>query len=220
MPIRNPITVPRQIGMCASRHSCRDGRRSRRRGRITSGGSRCPAVSEDLGEPEEPDGHRHHADAVAQLRHAVGEAEVAAHLVDADHAQEQPQRRHGQPLQHRAGVHVREDEQAEQQQREVLGRPEAQRERGERRRQQHQRDHAHRPRDVGAHGGDGQRRARAPLARHRVAVDARHDRGRLAGNAHQDRRRRAAVHGAVVDPGEHHERARGVEADTSRAAAG
>ena len=45
-----------------------------------------------------------------------------------------------------------------------------------------------------------------PLLRHRVAVDAGHHRRGLARNAHQDRGRRAAVHGAVVDAGEQHDR--------------
>ena len=42
-----------------------------------------------------------------------------------------------------------------------------------------------------------------PLARHLVAVEARHDRRRLAGHVEQDRGRRAAVLRAVVDAGEH-----------------
>ena len=96
MPMRKPSTVPRQIGVADSRHSWRDGSRSRSRGRMTCGGVRLPRGEQDLGEAEEPDGHRHHADAVAELGHAVGEAEVAAHLVDADHAEEQPERGHGQ----------------------------------------------------------------------------------------------------------------------------
>ncbi len=54
MPIRKPIPVPRQIGMCASRHSWRDGRRSRSRGRITAGGFSCPAVSRISASPKSP----------------------------------------------------------------------------------------------------------------------------------------------------------------------
>ena len=52
---------------------------------------------------------------------------------------------------------------------------------------------------------DRERRTRAPALRHRIAIDARHDRRRLAGNAHQDRSRRAAVHRAVVNAGEQHD---------------
>ena len=53
---------------------------------------------------------------------------------------------------------------------------------------------------------DGERRPRAALARHLVAVEAGDDRRRLAGQVHQDRRRRAAVLRAVVDAGQHDQR--------------
>ena len=174
---------------------------------------RLPGRGQDLGDAEEPDGDRHHAEAVAELDDAVGEAEVAAHLIDANHAQQQAERRHGQRLQHRARAHVGEHEQAEQQQRQVLRRTEAQGEVGQRRGQEHQAHHAGGAGDVGADRGDGQRRPAPPLARHGVAVDAGHHRGGLAGNAHEDRGRRAAVHGAVVDAGQHHDGARGVQAE-------
>ena len=44
------------------------------------------------------------------------------------------------------------------------------------------------------------------LARHRVAVQTGHHRGRLAGNVDQDRGRRSAVLRAVVDAGQHDQR--------------
>src|SRR6266850_5546114 len=50
----------------------------------------------------------------------------------------------------------------------------------------------------------------AAPARHRVTVEAGHDRGRFARNVEQDRGGRAAVLGAVVDAGEHDHRAGGV----------
>src|SRR5215471_8231844 len=81
MPIRNPMMVPRQIGMLDSRHSWRDGRRSESFGRITSGGFFMPAVSRISASPNSPTGHRHDTDTIAKLGNAVGEAEVAAHLV-------------------------------------------------------------------------------------------------------------------------------------------
>jgi hypothetical protein len=54
MPIRKPMTVPRHVGMVASRHSWRDGSRSRRRGRMTSGGVGCPAVRRISARPNRP----------------------------------------------------------------------------------------------------------------------------------------------------------------------
>src|SRR5262249_16376424 len=62
-----------------------------------------------------------------------------------------------------------------------------------------------------AGGGDHQCRAGAALARHLVAVDAGHHRRRFAGNSHQDRRGRAAVHGAVEDTGQHDDADRRIE---------
>ena len=82
----------------------------------------------------------------------------------------------------------------------------------ERRRDQHQAEHADRAGDERGDRGDAERRARAALARHLVAVDAGDDRGRLAGHVEQDRGGRAAVLGAVVDAGEHDDRARRVHA--------
>ena len=59
--------------------------------------------------------------------------------------------------------------------------------------------------------GGGQRRASASGARHQVALHRGHDRRALARRVQQDRRRRAAVHAAVVDAGEHDERCRRIE---------
>ena len=76
---------------------------------------------------------------------------------------------------------------------------------GERRREQHQADHAQRAGDEGADRRDGERRPGAPVLRHRVAVDAGHHRRGLARYAHQDRGGGAAVHRAVIDAGEQHD---------------
>ena len=64
-----------------------------------------------------------------------------------------------------------------------------------------------------------ERRAGAALLRHLVAVERGDDRGHLARDVHQDRRGRAAVLRAVVDAGEHDERAGRLERRTSPAAA-
>ncbi len=79
---------------------------------LLAGGEEVAQREQDLGEAEEPHGYRHHADAVAELGDGIGEAEVAGHLVDADHAQEESEGGHGEALQHRARVHVGEDEES------------------------------------------------------------------------------------------------------------
>ena len=168
---------------------------------------------EHLGEPEEPDRERHDPDAVAQLDHAKGEAKIARHLIDAHHSEHEPERRHGEGLDHRSAAHVGEHEQPQEEQGEVLGRPQAEGEVGQGRRQQHEGDHRERARHEGANRGDGEGGARAPAAGHLVAVDAGHHRRRFPGNAHEDRGGRAPVHRAVVDAGEEDDSARGVEAE-------
>ena len=93
--------------------------------------------------------------------------------------------------------------------REVLGRPEAERSIGQPAGEQRDAHDAERARHERAHGGDRERGAGSSLARHLIAVDGRHDRGRLARHVHEDRRRGAAIHRAVVDAGEHDQRRRG-----------
>ena len=211
MPMRKPSTVPRPIGrdglapLPARGQQLAQARLLHQRRRGLARGD------EHLGEPEKPHREGHHPEPVAQLDHAVGEPEIARHGIDAHHAEHEPEGGHGEGLEHGSPAHVREHEEAQEEEGEVLGRPQAEGEVGERRREQHQRDHRQRPRDEGADGGDGQRGARAALLRHRVAVDAGHHRRRLAGDAHEDRGGRAAVHRAVVDAGEEHDGAGGVE---------
>ena len=68
----------------------------------------------------------------------------------------------------------------------------------------------------GAEGGNEEGRAAPTLAGHLVAVQAGDDRGGLPRDVHQDGGGRAAVHGPVVDPGQHDDRARGVDAECRR----
>ena len=94
--MRKPSTVPRPIGAADSRHSCARGQQLAQARLHHLGRRRLPRRGQDLGDAEQPDRHRHHPEAVAELDHPVGEAEVAAHLIDANHAQQQAERGHGQ----------------------------------------------------------------------------------------------------------------------------
>ena len=76
----------------------------------------------------------------------------------------------------------------------------------ERRRREAQHDDAERAGDEGAHRRDAERRAGTPLLRHRVAIEAGDDGGRLARDVHQDGGDRAAIHRAVEDRAEHRHR--------------
>ena len=55
-----------------------------------------------------------------------------------------------------------------------------------------------------------------PCLRHLVAVERGDDRGRLAGDVDQDRRGRAAILRAVIDAGEHDQRADRIEPEGDR----
>ena len=160
-------------------------------------------IADDLRKPEHAHGDVGEADAVGEFREIEGHAAGAGFEIGADHRQEQAKDDHGDRLEHRAlRQHDRKD-QAENHQREVLGRPEQQREAGQRRtecRHQHRRHATGKER---ADRGDRKRGARASLPRHLVTVE-RGDHGRrLARDVDQDRRGRAAVLRAVIDAGEH-----------------
>ena len=163
MPIRNPSTEPRAIGhrrlppFLAGRHQLAQ----LRRGDVVL--HLAARRREQFAEPEQPDRDRHDADAVTQLGDPERVAEVAGHHVDADGAEQQPERRHQQRADQRRGRHVGEEDQAEHQQRGVFGRAEAQRESRERRRHQREHDDAEGAGDERADGGDAERGAGAAL---------------------------------------------------------
>ncbi len=106
-----------------------------------------------------------------------------------------------------AGQHDRGD-QAERHQRAIVGRPEFLRHARERLGEQHDDHRADRAGEERAHRRYRQRRAGAAVARHLVAVEACHHRRRFARQVDQDRGRRAAVGGAVIDAGQHDQRCR------------
>ena len=180
------------------------------------GGDGVARRRKDFAEAEQPDRDRHDADAVAEIGNVEGVAEVAGHHVDADAAEQDAEGRHQQRAGERRGRHIGEEDQADDQQRGVFRRPEAQREGAERRRDHGQRDDAEGAGDERADRGDAERGAGAALLRHGVAVDAGHHRGGLARNPHQDRGGRAAVLRAVIDAGQHDDRLGGVEAERHR----
>ena len=167
----------------------------------------CAAgVVDDLGQPE----HRHHnddeIDAFVELAEAEGETREPGGAVLTDHADDQAERRHRQALQQRAARQHGSGDQPDQHEREIFRRLESQCQLRQRRRQRrHQHD-----RDAGAeerrHRGHHQRRPGAALPRHRIALDHGDGGGRVARQPQQDRRDRAAIHGAVVDAGEHDQR--------------
>ena len=100
--------------------------------------------------------------------------------------------------------------------REVFRGPELNGDVGEPARRQHDPDDPDGAGDERPDGGDREGGARPALPRHLVAVEQRDDRAGLAGDVDEDRRGRAAVHGAVVDAREHDQRGGGMHREGGR----
>jgi hypothetical protein len=113
------------------------------------------------------------------------------------------------------GQHHRED-QAHDHEREVLGRAEQKGKTGQGLAEGGDDQGRHRTGEERADGRDAQSHAGTTLAGHLVAVESGHHRGGLAGNVDQDRRGRTAVLRAVIDAGQHDERAGGIESERNR----
>ena len=216
MPMMKPSTVPRAIGIAASRHSCAVRQQLAQLRRDHLADRVVARRREDFAEAEQADRDRHDADAVAELGEVEAVAEVPGHVVDADHAEQQPEAGHQQRAHQRRRRHVGEEDQAEHEQRGVFRRAEAQRERRQRRRHQVSTMTPKVPAIQEPTAAMQSAAPARPFLRHRVAVDAGHHRGRFARNAHQDRGGRAAILRAVIDAGEHDDRLRGVEPERHR----
>ena len=202
-PSRKPSPLPRRIGFHDARQSAAVGHRPRIRSATQRVARDRLDVGEDLGDAEEPDDDREQLDARGQVDRPEGEPVAAVHHVDADRRGEEPERDREHALHRRAGDHVKRAHQAEHHQPEVLRRAEADRDRRERRREEGQEHDARRAGDERSERGDAERRAGAPLPRELVAVERRHHRGGFAGDVHQHRGGRAAVHRAVEDRRQH-----------------
>ncbi len=164
-----------------------------------------------LADREERDRERRHLDAVEQVGDAEGQPRLPGLQVDADEPERQPEEQRGQPAQRRVAEGGRDGDEGEHHQREVVGRPERQRELHHPRRDEGEAEGGDQPGDERADRRRGQRRPAAALARHLVALERGDDRGALARRVEQDRGGRAAVHAAVVDAGEHDQRGGRVE---------
>jgi hypothetical protein len=113
-----------------------------------------------------------------------------------DQAQDRHHQRLGDLPRAREG---RDGRKAHDHQREVFGGVEQERHGRQRRREDHQEDRADRAARETRHRRDGQRLARLPLLRHRVAVETGRDRPRDPRRVQQDRGGRAPEDRAVID---------------------
>ncbi len=160
---------------------------------------------------EQADRKRRHLDAIEQFGDAESEPGLAGEPVDADQPERQPDKQAGQSADRRVSEGCRHRDKGHAHQRKIIFRPEAHREIDQPRRQKGE-----------TNGGDGarnertdrRRRQRRPAAAglgHLVALERRRHRCALAGRVDEDRRGRSAIHAAVIDSGEHDQRAAGIE---------
>ena len=112
------------------------------------------------------------------------------------------------PLRMLPGSDVAHADEAQQHQRAVVRRPEQEGHLGKRLRQRGQDDDGEAAADEAGNAGREQRQSGLSLERHRVAVDAGDDAAGVR-DLHGDRAHAVAVLGAVVDAGQHDQRAAG-----------
>ena len=173
-------------------------------------------IADDFREAEHAHGDVGEADAVGQFRDIEGHATGAGFEVGTDHRQQQAGEHHGDGFEHRALCqHHREDE-AEHHEREIFRRSEQQREAGQRRPERGHQHRRHAAREERADRGDRECGPRPALARHLVAVEAGDDGGGLTGDVDQNRGGRTAVLSAVINAGEHDQRADRRQAECDR----
>ena len=173
-------------------------------------------VADDLGDAEQADGQGHEVQAAVELADPEREPWDGGELVLADGAEQQPEHDHGERLDRRPAGQGDGGQQAQDHDGEVVRRTELQGGGRERWCEERHRHGGHGAGEEGAEGGGGQGWPRSSLFGHLVAVQRGHDRGRLSRQVEQDRRRRAAVLGAVVDAGQHDQRGDGVELERDR----
>ena len=203
IPRKNPSADPRRIGSVDALQSSRVGSSP-----VVGGAKFRRLVSlleieEHFGDAEEPHDDRNQPEAVLQRPDAEGESKSSADDVLTDRAAKQADGRHDERLHHRLAREIRQQRQAEDHEGEVFRGAEAQRDTGQEWRQERQGHDTQRSGDERPERRDPQCRAGPSLARHGVTVQTGDDGGRLARDVHEDGRRRAAVHGAVVDARQH-----------------
>jgi hypothetical protein len=162
----------------------------------------------DLGDAEAAQRDADQADAVGQEGQVHGEALHAAVDVGADLAEQHADQAHRHAVEQAAGGDEAHADEADQHQGAVVGRPEQEGHLAQRGRQEGEHDDGHRAADEARDARGEQGQPGLALERHLVAVDAGHDAAGVR-DLHRDGADAVAVLGAVVDAGQHDERAAG-----------
>ena len=171
---------------------------------------------ERFADRKQADGERGHLHAVQQFRQAEGKPRLAGELVDTDKPERQAEEKAGEAADRRVAEGRRHGDEGDAHQCEVVLRTEVDRDLDQPGRQKHDPDGGKRARDEGPDGGGCERRPAAAGFRHLVAFERGGKRRTFARRVDQDGGGRAAVHAAVVDAGEHDERAGRIELEGDR----
>ena len=155
-----------------------------------------PRLIDGLADREQSDDENDDVDAVEQLRNPERKSRVACELIDSHQTQRESEKEAEEAANDRIAEQHRNRCKGDDRQREVLGRPELQRERRERRGEEGQRDCGQRAGDKRSNRCRGQRRRAATLPRHHVAIERGRDGTRFPWRVQQNARRRSTVHGS------------------------
>ena len=166
---------------------------------------------ERFADREQPDRERRDFDAVEQFRYAEGEPRLSGQLVDADKAKRQSEEQTCQSAQRRIAEGRRHRDERDAHQCEIVFRPEPDRDLDEVRRKEGDARGRNGAGNEGADRGGRQRRPAASGLGHLVAFDRGRHRRAFARRVDQDGGGRAAIHAAVIDAGEHDQRAGRIE---------
>ena len=164
-----------------------------------------------LGHGKQAHGHQHDVDAVQQLDLAAGVARRARNLVHPNAARRQPDKQRRDAAHRALAQHRAHGGKGQHHQHEVFGRAQAHGKVGHVGRKQRHHHGGDGARHERADGRRGQRRTRAAVLGHLVALHGGDHAGRLAGGVEQNRGGRAAVHGAVVNAREEDHRGRDLD---------
>jgi hypothetical protein len=173
-------------------------------------------IADDFRKAEDAHGDDDEADAVREFGNVEGHAAGAGFEIRTDHRQQQAGEDHRDRLDERALGENHRENQAEYHQRKIFRGAEQQREAGERRAECGHQDRGDAAREERSDGRNRQRGTGTALTRHLMPVERRHHGRRLARNVHQDRRGRSAILRAVINAGEHDERADRRQAERDR----
>ncbi len=208
----NPSAVPRSHGFQERAQS--SPRHPERSAHRLDGFRRMETAGRDIERfayCENAHGERRHFHPVQEIRHAESQPRLPRKLVDADEAEAEADEQAGETPERRCPEGRRDGDEGQHHQREIIRRTEADGEIHQPRREKGDPQRRNRSGNERADRGGRQRRSAAPALGHLVAFDDGGERGAFTRRVEQDRRRRAAIHAAIIDAGEHDERARRIE---------